>query len=284
MNDDNMRNRIKDTFETNVPDVLAQIKASPDFFVPQKRYAFNFKNIFKNRIAVSLMSIFIIALLIVGVSRGVADPIVASTVTLDINPSIEITLDEDDFVIGVSALNDDGNTVVQREVKYRGLTIEQVLDILIPRLESLGYIVTATDETNVILIEVDSDNESIRTRVENAFKVKLEMQMSRYGADHWVMNSRDIKLTATEQRALMQDQRGQMVTRAKLALIYRINILDDSYEIEDLLLLTVRQLYALFISLEDPDNLPEYDTMPGNHNNDPQPYNNSDENPSQKNQ
>jgi len=283
MNDDQMRKRIKETLEADVPDVLSQIKASPDFYVPQKRSGFSLQNIFKNRIAVSLMSIFVITLLIVGVSRTATPPVVASTVTLDINPSIEIKLDEDDNVISVAAINYDADEVVQKNIKYKGLTIEQVLDILIPRLEALGYIVSSTDETNVILIEVDSNNESIRARVEAAFQTKLNTQLNRYGADHWVMNSRDITLTDGEQSLLEVDPRLRFVSRAKLTLAYRINALDDSYELADLVPMTVRELYTLFITLENPDNLPEYDDMPGNRNSDPQPYN-SDDNPSQKSQ
>lgn len=275
MNDDRMKQRIKDSFETDVPDVLSQIKADPNFFVPEKPTMFRLSSFFTKKVAISLMTIFVIALVIIGVNRNLSDPVVASTVTLDVNPSIIITLDEDDYVISVSALNDDGETVVQRNIKYRGLTIEEVVDILITRLESLGYIVTTTDETNVLLIEVSANDDAIRTRVETAFQAKLEHRMGQFPAPHWVLNARDIKLTDDQQNQMMQDHHLSMYTRAKMTLIYRITILDNSYTIEDLLPLTVRELYALFISLEDPDNLPNYNEMPGHRPNNSMPFGNN---------
>lgn len=272
MNDDRIRKHVKDTFEAQVPDVLAQIKASPDFYVPHKPRVFNLASILKNRIAVSLVSIFVVALLIIGVSRNTVEPVVASTITLDINPSIEITLDEDDYVINVTALNDSGIAVISRDIKYRGLTIDEVLEILVPRLQALGYIVTSIDETNVVLIEVDSTNETIRARVEAAFKTKLDTELARYNTNRWVLNARDIQLTDEQKTALIQDARLQMYTRAKMTLIYRIHDLDDSYQIDELLQLTVKQLYTIFVTLEDPDNLPDYDNMPGRRPNNSMPF------------
>lgn len=261
MNDGKFKQQIRDAFEQEVPDVLNQIKASPQYRVPDKprRFGWTFTT---KRLVLGATSLVVIALLIIIGARRLQDPVVASTVTLEINPSIQITLDEDDNVIAVTAINDDGDAIVQRNIRYRGLTIEQVTEILINRFQALGYIVDTTDESNIILIEVDSDNDTIQSRVESAFKRSLETRMGQFNAPYWVLNARQIPLTDEQEQAIQQDRIMNQYTRARVALIYRIITLDDSYTIQDLLPLTVRELYDLFINLEDPDNLPDYDDMP----------------------
>lgn len=264
MNESKFKDDIKNTFESQVPDVLHQIKASPKFAVPKRNHLLSRWIVKPNKAVVSLFSIFVVVLIVLFSIRQLRDPVAASTVTLDINPSIVITLDEDDNVISVSTVNNDGETVIEKNIRYRGLSIEEFVDILVRRLEALGYIVTTDAETNIILIEVDAENTTIRNRVETAFKTRLNTKMEEFGAPHWVLNSREIRLV--EQHDELRDRMiVERYTRAKLTLVYRILELDDSYTKEDLIELTVRQLYNLYINLEDPENLPDPDQMPGRH-------------------
>ena len=265
MNDDNIKRRVKDAFEQDVPDVLSQIKASPEFRVPPKESVFSWNRLFTRKAVLSLTSVIVITLIIFTAFIRNNDPVVASTITLEVNPSIQITLDEDDKVITVTALSDDGEAVVSRDITYLGMSLDEVLEVLIARLEARGYLVTTTDDSNIILIDVTATNETIRNRVETALRNKLNTEMGRLPAPHWVLNARDIPLTEEQRQAAMEDHRVAMYTRAKMMLIYRIHALDDSYTVEDLIPLTIRELYRIFIELEDPDNLPEYDEMPGHH-------------------
>lgn len=272
MNDDHIKRHVKDTFEQDVPDVLSQIKASPEFRVPPKESVVSWNRLFSRKMAVSLMSVFVISLIIFTAFIRNNDPVVASTITLEVNPSFQITLDEDDMVINVTALSDDGDAIVSRDIKYRGLSLEEVLEILITRLEARGYIVSTTTDSNIILIDVTASSESVRSRVETALRNKLEMEMGRLPAPHWVLNARDIPLTEDQRQAAMEDHRAAMYTRAKMMLIYRIHALDESYTVEDLIPLTIRELYGIFIELEDPANLPDYDQMPGHRPGGMMPY------------
>ncbi len=264
MNKKKIKDRMRETFESEVPDVLSKIKASPDFYIPEKHQTvFGLRRFFNKKMALSLMSVFVIALIVVSMINRNNDPVVASTLTLDVNPSIEITLDEDDFVIAVSAINDDGDEVVQKNIKYLGMTLDEVLEVLVDRLNELGYIVTTVDDSNIILIEVSSDNEVRRQRVEELLKAKLQTEMNKHSNSNWVLNSRDIQLTEEQRTRINQDSRLGTYTRAKLTLMYRINSLDSSNTLRELEQLNIRQLYNIFIELEDPDNLPDYNQMPG---------------------
>jgi hypothetical protein len=259
MNDNSFRDHIRSKLDESTPDVLQQIKADPRFVVPPKPSPFGRWFGMPSRSLATLAGVFVVALLVVFSIRQLRDPVVASTVTLDVNPSIVITLDEDDTVINVTAQNDDGDTIVSRNIRYRGMTIEEVVEILVTRLEAAGYLVTTDTETNVILIDVDADEDAIRSRVEAAFQARLNARMERIGAPHWVLNARDIPQDGEPPTMPGMD----MHTRARRLLIYRIHQLDDEYTYLALSRMTLRELYDLFIELEDPANLPDYDHMPG---------------------
>lgn len=259
--DKNTKNNIKDTFYSEVPDVLDKIKASPDFRVPPKNTGFSLKNFLNRKLALSLTSIFVIVLLIT-VVIGRNNYVVASTVTIDINPSIEITLNRNDYVIGVTALNDDGIAVIEKDVKYRGLTIDEAIEIIVTKLNELGYVVDTTDENNVLLITVDSTNENIRSRIQEKFNTRLQNELAKYNNSHWVFNSDDFNLTEEQIMQIRNHDLLKTHSLTKIALAYRINVLDNEYSLQELSQLTVRQLYDLFITLEDPNNLPNIDEMP----------------------
>lgn len=265
MEDKNIKSKINETFSSEVPDVLSKIKADPNFRVPPKEKGFSLRNILNRRVTLSLTSLILVAILIITVSSR-TNNVVASTVTLDVNPSIEIKLNDEDIVISVTALNDDGDEVVQRNIEYRGLTIDEVLEVLVKRLNELGYVVTSTDENNIILIQVDSDNEALQTRLETKLQTKLQTELGKYSDSHWVLNAEDITLTDAQKTQIRNSNLLSKYSAAKISLVYRINQLDDTYTLVDLAKLSVRDLYDLYIELESPANLPEKDDMPPSRN------------------
>jgi len=261
MEDKNVREKIINSFNSEVPDVLSKIKSDPNFRVPPKEKGFSLRNILNRRLTLSLTSLILVTILIITVSSR-TNNVVASTITLDVNPSIEITLNDEDIVISVTALNDDGDEVVQRNIEYRGLTLDEVLEVLVDRLNELGYVVTTTDENNIILIQVDSDNEELQLRLETKLQTKLQAELGKYSNSHWVLNANDIQLTEAQKIQIRNSNLLSRYSAAKIALVYRINQLDDSYLLADLATMTVRDLYDLYFELENPDNLPERDIMP----------------------
>lgn len=90
---------------------------------------------------------------------------VASTIIMDINPSIKIDLDKDSNVINVTALNSDANDIVSSDLK--GKSIENVFEVITDRLIDKGYV---NNETT-ILINVDGLID--KAKVENGLKDAL---------------------------------------------------------------------------------------------------------------
>ena len=64
---------------------------------------------------------------------------VASTVSLDVNPSIQITVNEKEQVLDVKALNKDGGIVVG-DMDFKGSDIEVTMNALIGSMLRKGYL------------------------------------------------------------------------------------------------------------------------------------------------
>ena len=67
-----------------------------------------------------------------------------STITLDINPSIEINISKNDIVVNVKALNSDAKEVIAKNMKSKSL--DDVLAIIVENITEKDYV----DEKNKI--------------------------------------------------------------------------------------------------------------------------------------
>lgn len=257
---------LKELFTGVVPDPLQSIKQDPRFKVPEKKVGFSIGNLLNRKVLVTAFSVFLLALVLITSINRFSEPVVASTVTIDINPSIVITLDKDDYIINVTASNADAEIVLEKDVRYKGLTIEAFVEILIQRLEETNYIVTSGDDYNVILINVDSEDETISTQIQARFRNEIDKRMNAINASHWVLNSDDITLTDEETQEFKQQFQNSSQSKARLVLVYRLSLIQDEYTSDDLLDMSLIELYNLYIEYETPENLPDYDTMPGHNN------------------
>lgn len=83
-----------------------------------------------------------------------------SRVTVDVNPSIEFMVDEDQKVVSCTALNDDGSIILAGEAII-GKDVEEATQIVLSLCTETGYIVKSetTVSSNNITISVSGDSE-----------------------------------------------------------------------------------------------------------------------------
>ena len=83
-----------------------------------------------------------------------------SRVTVDINPSIELIVDEDQKVVSVTALNDDGAIIISGEAIV-GKTVEDAVKLIVNVSTETGYLVKGEVEAspNNVKISVSGDSE-----------------------------------------------------------------------------------------------------------------------------
>ena len=84
-----------------------------------------------------------------------------SRVTVDINPSIELIIDEENKVVSVTALNDDGNIIIVGET-FIGKTSEEAVALIVSIATETGYLVKGEVEAteNEINISVSGDEKA----------------------------------------------------------------------------------------------------------------------------
>lgn len=77
-----------------------------------------------------------------------------STITLDVNPSIEIVTNKKDKIISLVALNEDAGKIIEG-IDYKDLKLKETIKVLVDSLLSNGYL---TPEKRSILLSVKNKN------------------------------------------------------------------------------------------------------------------------------
>ncbi len=260
MKKSNFEERINTSFKAETPDILDKIKSSNQFYVPEKHKKYDFGRFFNKRMSYSLASVFVLAIVLFSIlsSRTSLDSVVASTVTIDINPSIEITLNEDDEVINISAINADGELLIDRDIKFKGLSLDRTIEIILAEAIKRGYIIDDTDD-NIILIDVSSNKAYVKERVEKALEIKITSEMVKVAKKIQIRRENMQELTDDEQKDLEDKSIVYKLSVAKLYLINRIINEDNTYTIDSLRTKSVRELYSIMNSLLNEEN-----STPGN--------------------
>ena len=103
------------------------------------------------------------------------DDKVVSIVTIDVNPSIELSLNKDNIVVSIKSLNEDGKKIID-EKSYKNIKIEDAISNIVDSLEKNNYLKA---EKNLILINVDSNNDELLDFVKDkAFQVLEEKNIT----------------------------------------------------------------------------------------------------------
>ena len=110
---------------------------------------------------------------------GCGEPAEAETLmTVNINPSVEFTLDKDNKVVSVAGLNDEGEMLIVGEA-FVGKTAEEAAQLVVQIATETGYLVkgslTVSPNTVEISVTADTDRiEEIYNQVAAAVEAKFE--------------------------------------------------------------------------------------------------------------
>lgn len=204
----------------------------------------------KRIVAVILTLAMGIASLAVLTSCGTQEPKAPEgTVTrmqVDINPSIELMVDDENKVVSVTALNDDGSVLIAGEA-FVGLTAEEAVELVVSLATETGYIVKGSVSVgeNEVKISVSGNSEYAKKLKENAQK-KAENFLKESGITATVTVVEGMKMEAL--RALASKTSG--VTEEEIAAMSE----NDLYKviaagrIETALLLTDEMREAYYVA------------------------------------
>ncbi len=177
---------------------------------------------------------------------------VASTVSLDVNPSIEITVSRDEDVIDVTPLNEEAAGIIG-DMDFKGSDLDVTVNALVGSMLTKGYI---SEIENSILISVDGkDAQSSQAILD---------ELTREVGD--VLSSKNINGAVLTQSVTMSDEISKLmelygITAGKAELVQSIAAKDNRYTTQELAGMTINELNLL---LNSRDIVPDTVTSTGN--------------------
>ena len=176
-----------------------------------------------------------------GAYKVLAEEKVASVVLLDINPSIELQVDDDGEVIKAVALNQDAESVLEG-MKLRDLDVDTAVNAIVGSLLKQGYV----DElANSILITVE-DADTVR-----GAKLKDELTKEINAILSATSINASILAQQMDNTGLVERAEDLDISKGKATLIQSIVDANNTYKVEDLADLSVNELNLI---LSNPKN------------------------------
>ena len=163
----NLKNKIKNAYENETPDFRERIISAcenetqaPAPSPVQSATAKKQKQPFLFRRIVAVMSCVILFGVGLFVGKIIPDsrPIATAEtcVYIDVNPSLELSLDEDNTVLSCIAANEDAE-IILNGMKLEGVELKTALNAIVGSMYVKGYL---TSDDNSMLISVDTSDET----------------------------------------------------------------------------------------------------------------------------
>ncbi|MEG1781466.1 MAG: hypothetical protein RR242_09185 [Clostridium sp.] len=162
---------------------------------------------------------------------------VNSLITIDINPSFEITTNRRERVLEAKALNADAEEFIKGK-KLHGLPVDDVIEMLFTELSTSRYL---DGEKNTILLSVRNKNTGYSQKLEGELAQHIEKALERTAIKPNIVGqvlSDDIKM--------QQEAGAYHISAGKLQLVYQLKEkVQTSYSIPELAKLPLDQLLML---------------------------------------
>ena len=175
---------------------------------------------------------------------------VASTVSLDVNPSIEIKVNQKEQVLEVNAKNEDAQIVIGN-MDFSGSTLDLTVNAIIGSMLRNGYL---SDIANSILISVDNNNTAKAAELQKKLTDEIN-QLFQNNTFSGAILSQSISPNAELQTLADTYQ----ITLGKANLIQQIVNQNPLYNFEDLVSLSINELNLLSNSAQT--NLENVDSV-----------------------
>ncbi len=193
---------------------------------------------------ISLLAMF----LMTGCGSGQNAQKYTSLVTLDINPSIQIQLDDDHKVVDAIAVNDDAKKVLQ-DMDLKQADANVALNALLGSLVKNGYL---NANQNTVLLSVENDDETKRTALEEELSQYIYTTLQNYSIEGAIY-SQNIDIDDDIENLMKK----YSISYGKANLIE--DIMDDDqtqkqYTVEDLVKLNAQDLILIHQSIDDDQN------------------------------
>ena len=165
---------------------------------------------------------------------------VASVVSLDVNPSIELTVSRNEKVLSCKGLNEEAKTVLA-DMNYgadlKGTKLNVAVNAIVGGLVQNGYLDSIS---SAILISVEDKDQTRAAKLQQELTATVDGVLQEQAVGAAVLSQTVKKDTALEQKA-----RENNISTGKASLINRVVALNDALQFETLAELSVEELKDL---------------------------------------
>lgn len=240
MTEKELESKLKKAIENTTPDVLDRAKSSCRDLSVAPRKALNAKRTWRY-IAAAAAAVFLLAIgTVIGIFINKAsDNKVFATVSIDVNPSLEIKINKEEKVLDVIPLNDDAKKVIG-DMDFSGVSMELTVNALIGSMYRLGYL---DDEHRTVLVSLDKEDAARAAYLLDQLTVQISSLTE-------TNNGKVIANTYESTVDLRKIAERYGVPESKASIIARLLAADPSWEDMRLGLFSIETLTRLIASAE----------------------------------
>lgn len=234
MNKKQVEKKVNSGFTNATPDVYDSVKSDCHGCYGQATVTARPapRRIMPWRIATFALAFILVAVAIVGSIGLHGEYASAATVSLDVNPSVEIKINGKQRVISAEGLNEEGKDIIGK-MELKGCQLEVAVNAIIGSMLRKGYL---SDLANSVLVSVDSSKDLYNQLVNTvSTEISLTMQDKNIEASvvsQWIKTDDEIAALAKKYD----------ISVGKAQLIHKIAAASDLYTEEQLVALSVNDL------------------------------------------
>lgn len=234
----NLKNELNDT----EPSSSLQNRVFSELNVKETKKTFSFRKWVPALTCCLCVALIAVVGLVVGNSISKNNKAYNAIVQVDVNPSIEMVVDEKNQVLSVRGLNDEGKMVLEGEA-FIGKNVDDVVGEIIRIETELGYLVVGKDDNKVtvtVSAETDKISEKINTQIYGTIaKVCEELNLTAVieKAKGYVID--EIKALAKELDPTLTEEEINNFTYTQLVNVVKLYHL----EVADLASVKLEELY-----------------------------------------
>lgn len=228
-----METKIRQAFEHAAPDVLQSVLSECG---EQKGTVIMMKEK-KNNWTSRLIAVAAALAVVVGLGAGAGvyrlNHVVAATVSLDVNPSVELTVNRKDRVLGISANNQDGKEIIG-DMDLTGSDLEVAINALVGSMVRNGYL---NELANSVLVSVDSKDAAAGTVLQEKLAQEISLILESDSFSGAVISQ-----TVETNDDLSNQAKEHHISVGKANLIQQIISQDTHYTFEELASRSINEL------------------------------------------
>ncbi|MEG2125355.1 MAG: hypothetical protein RRY14_05845, partial [Hydrogenoanaerobacterium sp.] len=161
---------------------------------------------------------------------------VSSLITIDVNPSFELTVNRNDKILEIKALNADAAEFLN-EKNFRGLALDNAVEVLFSDLAKSRYM--NTDKNN-ILISVQNKDTAQQKKLEQALTIDIEKGLTSSG-----IKPNIVLQELNNNKEMQKEAHKYNVSSGKMQLVHKLYKNNTAHSLEELAAMPLAQLLKL---------------------------------------